>query len=101
MERVANSQSKGNTPQPSVLPNISAPAVTANKTMNSHELDSVRGSQQVANVPQQPPRDVTRVVKILKQNEPLVIVFPSKHLRLQKSYAYKCYMKHRILSLTK
>lgn len=71
LERVSNNHSKGNTPQPTIVPNTTIDTATP-KTMNSYDLDSLRGSQHTANVPQPPSRDVTRVVKILKQNEPLV-----------------------------
>ena len=42
--------------------------------MTTIELDPVRGGteQQVEHISQPQSRDVTRVVKILKQNEPLV-----------------------------
>ena len=36
------------------------------------QIESARGSQHNVNIPHQQSRDVTRVVKILKQNEPLV-----------------------------
>ena len=47
---------------------------TAPQTMTSIELDTVRGGseQTIEHISQPQSRDVTRVVKILKQNEPLV-----------------------------
>ena len=71
LERVVNNQSTGATSQPSVLQNTTTATVPL-KVMNSQVLDSARANQHVASLPQQQSRDVTRVVKILKQNEPLV-----------------------------
>ena len=73
--RSSNNQSKGNTPQPNaILPNSTITNTASSKTMTSVELDPVRAGteQQVEHISQPQPRDVTRVVKILKQNEPLV-----------------------------
>ena len=72
MERASSKQSKGNTPQPPSFPNTNTAATNPAKAMNSYELESLRGSQQITPAPQSQSRDVTRVVKILKQNEPLV-----------------------------
>ena len=75
LERSSNSQSKGNTPQPNaILPNPTTTNTTSPKTMTSIELDTVRGGseQPIEHISQPQSRDVTRVVKILKQNEPLV-----------------------------
>ena len=74
LERVSNKQAKGNTPQPQSFVNTNTPANNTAKVMNSYELESIRGSQQISPAPQAQSRDVTRVVKILKQNEPLVRV---------------------------
>jgi len=71
LERASSKQSKGNTPQPTSFPNTNTAATNPAKAMNSYELESLRGSQQITPAPQSQSRDVTRVVKILKQNEPL------------------------------
>ena len=69
---MSNKQSKGNTPQPQSFSNTNTATNNSAKGMNSYELESLRGSQQITPAPQSQSRDVTRVVKILKQNEPLV-----------------------------
>ena len=71
LERVVNNQPTGATSQPSILPSTATTTIPP-KVMNSHVQDSSRANQHVPSLPKQQSRDVTRVVKILKQNEPLV-----------------------------
>lgn len=70
LERVVNNKTAVLPPQnTNLLPNTMLSSTAA---INPHKTDPNRSSPNMANIQQQS-KDVTRVVKILKQNEPLVI----------------------------
>ena len=71
LERVVDNNTSAFVSQnTNVLPNTMLSSTVA---INSHKPDPNRSSPNAASMQQQSNKDVTRVVKILKQNEPLVI----------------------------
>ena len=71
LERVVDNNTSAFVSQnTNVLPNTMLSSTVA---INSHKPDPNRSSPNITRMQQQSNKDVTRVVKILKQNEPLVI----------------------------